>query len=355
MEVKNESMDLRVLVGKLIGKKRLFLRNGVIVFILSCIWIFPQPRYYESEVTLAPEVSSASAGGSLSDIASSFGIDLGSGPSVDAFYPMLYPDLLKSTDFVVGLFDVKVKTLDGQLETTYYDYLTNHQKNNPITYPFIWAKRQIKNLISDEDPNAGNEKVDPSMLTEQQQAIVTMISEGKVLCSVDKKTEVISILVTDQDQLICATMADSIRVRLQDFIIDYRTKKSRVDVEYYQNLKEKAYADYRKASEAYARYCDSHVNALLQSSLSERDDLENDLQAKLTIYNTVVGQLNAAAAKLQERTPSFTIIQRATVPIKPAGPKRMFFVFGMLVLMFLGTSAYILKDQLLGKPEGGNL
>jgi uncharacterized protein involved in exopolysaccharide biosynthesis len=56
-------------------------------------------------------------------------------------------------------------------------------------------------------------------------------------------------------------------------------------------------------------------------------------------------QLEAAKAKVLERTPVFTVIKGADVPIKPAGPKRMLFVAGMLLLTFIGTSAYILLDK----------
>ena len=355
MEEKNQSLDLSALLGKLLSRKRLFLVNALIVFVLACAWILPQPRYYTSNVTLAPEMSGASGGGSLSDIASSFGIDLGSGPSVDAFYPMLYPDLLKSSDFVVGLFDIPVKTMDGKVQTTYYDYLVNHQKSSFWTVPFKWVKRQIKNLMpSDDNGGVGKDgKPDPFMLSEQQQAVLTTLAESKVLCSVDKKTEVISILVTDQDKLVCATMADSVRERLQAFIIDYRTKKARVDVDYYGNLLQKAQTEYNEAAAAYARYADSHVNAVMQTTLAQRDALENDYQTKLGVYNTVTTQYNASLAKLQERTPSFTIIQRASVPIKPAGPKRMLFVMGMVILSVLGTSLYLLKDDVLGRTAKG--
>lgn len=350
----NKTIDIRGLLHKLLGRKKLFIRNGIIAFILACVWILPQPRFYTSEVTLAPEMSGGSTGGSLSDIASSFGIDLGSGPSVDAFYPVLYPDLMKSTDFIVGLFDIKVKTLDGQLETTYYDYLANHQKSSVVTAPLRWAKRQLGALMGGSSPVAAADstgKINPTMLNEQQQAVVGMIAENNVLCTVDKKTEVISILVTDQDPLICATIADSVRARLQDFIIDYRTKKARIDVEHYEKLQAEAYADYQQAVTAYAQYVDTHKNATLQMALGKQEALENELQTKLTLYNTLTGQLNAAQAKLQERIPSFTLIQRATVPIKPAGPKRMIFVLGMLILTILVTSLYILKDDILGREE----
>ena len=55
--------------------------------------------------------------------------------------------------------------------------------------------------------------------------------------------------------------------------------------------------------------------------------------------------MQAAKAKVQERTPAFTVIKGANVPIKPSGPKRMIFVAFILLLTFAGTSIYILSKQ----------
>lgn len=92
-------------------------------------------------------------------------------------------------------------------------------------------------------------KVNPFMLTKEQSRIVKMIDK-KVVCDVDKKTMVISINVTDQDPLICATIADSVQRRLQNFITDYRTKKAKVDLEYSRKLFKEAKARYDKARQA---------------------------------------------------------------------------------------------------------
>lgn len=58
----------------------------------------------------------------------------------------------------------------------------------------------------------------------------------KITCNVDKKTEVITISVQDQDPLVSAIMADSVRQHLQNFIIQYRTNKARIDVQHYLKL-----------------------------------------------------------------------------------------------------------------------
>ena len=82
---------------------------------------------------------------------------------------------------------------------------------------------------------------------------------------------------------------------------------------------------------------------ILESYRLEQADLENDMQIKFNTYTAMNTQLQAARAKVQERTPAFTTLQCATVPVKPTGPKRVFFVFGMLCLAFFVTSCYVLN------------
>ena len=153
--------------------------------------------------------------------------------------------------------------------------------------------------------------------------------------------------ITAQDPLICKTVADSLTTRLQNFITDYRTSKARVDVEYYKKLTAEAKQEYERARQRYGSYADANMDIVLESYRAKRDDLENEMQLKFNAYSTMNTQLQAAMAKVQERTPAFTVVKGAAVPVKPAGPKRMIFVAGMLFLAFIGTIVYILKEDLL--------
>ena len=75
--------------------------------------------------------------------------------------------------------------------------------------------------------------------------------------------------------------------------------------------------------------------------------MENDMQLKFNAYTALSTQLHAAHAKVQERTPAFTILKGAAVPIKPTGPKRMIFVLAMLIFASIGVVIYIIKDDIL--------
>ena len=100
--------------------------------------------------------------------------------------------------------------------------------------------------------------------------------------------------------------------------------------------------EYEKARQQYAGMSDANSKVALRSVELKMEDMENDMQLKYNAYTTINTQLQAAKAKVQERTPAFTVIKGASVPVKPAGPKRMIFVAGMLFFTFICTSLYIL-------------
>jgi len=312
--------------------------------VLSYLLILCVPRYYSAEVSLAPEMyESSGVMGSISSIASSLGMMDGSQMGGDAIYPELYPDVIKSNDFIVQLFPIPINYEKENIKTNYYNYLKSYQKS-----PW-WSKLTgaIKNLFAKKKQPSkftGKEKVNTFQLTKDQYDVVGAIS-GKIKCVVDKKTSVISIKVTDQDPYIAAVIADSVKSKLQVFITNYRTNKARQDLENSQNLLSKAKSDYDRARALYGTYADANQGVVLESYRAKVTDLENDMQLKYNIYTTLTAQVQYAYQKVMERTPVFTTISAASVPIKPAGPKRMIFVAAMLFLAFAITSLWILRKE----------
>lgn len=340
MKEENEQINISEVFRRILQKKWTYIIVLSITFVISCCLILPVPRYYRSNVTLAPELGSINEGGGLSDIAASMGFNLNNTVLSDAISPELYPELLKSNSFIVQLIDCKVKSIDNSICTTYYTYLDKYQKQNPIMLP-VYA---IKSLFTEKSkPTQQGHKINPFQLTKRENSIFNAI-RGKVTCSVDKKTNLITLSVEDQDPLIAATMADSVRNKLQSFITEYRTSKSRNDMNYYKKLTIKAKHDYEKARQIYGSYADANTDIMLESYKSKLTDLENDMQLKFNTYSSLNTQLQGAMAKVQERTPVFTIVTNSSVPIKPAGPKRMMFVAGMLFLAFVFTTIYVSRD-----------
>lgn len=334
-------IDFSYILKAIIYNKKAFFYVMPLVFVVASLIIISVPRSYTCEVELAPETD-ASDLSSLGAIGASMGINLAGklGNNKDAISPELYPDLMKSIDFCVGLFSIEIQTKNKKIKTNYYDYLCNYQKSPWWDFPVLY----IKSIVEGKDTSKFNVKkpVNPFQISKKQMDIVFLIGEN-VTCKVDKKTSVISIIVTDQDPLVCATIADSVKSRLQASITDYRTNKAKIDLAYYKKLYAEAKQSYEKSRQLYASYSDANQDLILESFKAKQEDLENDMQLKYNNYTSICQQLLAAQAKVQERTPAFTTLQSASVPIKPTKPKRMVFVLAMLLIAFVVTTIYSIK------------
>lgn len=329
---------------------RKYIVPMAVTVVLTAVIVFSMPRYYSVTVMLAPESSSGSPSMSgISSLASMAGINLSSLNSEDAIVPLFYPDLMKSTDFIVPLFETQVQTLDGKFKGSYLDYLTTQSTVAWWEKGLATVKKAVglDKTEKIEKTKDGKLKIDPFKLNWTQNQLVKGVS-GNINCSVDKKTDVITMKVTAQDPLVAALMADTVKANLQKFITSYRTKKAKNDLQHYQELLEKARKDYEAIQKKYASYVDANQDVVLASFKIKETNLENELQLAYNTYSQQKIQVQLAEAKVTERTPAFTTLQNASVPVKPAGPKRMITMLVMIILCFIGTSVYIVaKDPSL--------
>ena len=336
-----EVINIREIAKKIRANKKSFYLPLGIVFVLSCIYIFSLPRFYATDAKLAPETEGSMSGGTLGSIASSFGIDLGDMQTSDAINPLLYPDLMEDNAFVMNLSSIEVETMERDLKTNYFEYLKKHQKKP-------WWTGIINAILPSSKPKTipgAESEFNPYILSEKDNNIIKKI-QGNITLSVDKKTGVITINVKDQDPRVCKILADSVTVRLRDFITHYRTNKARADVEYYTQLVDSAQKECKTAYQLYGRASDSNLNVVSESYKQKLYDLENNMNLKYQSYSMLMTQLQAARTKVQERTPAFTLLKGASIPLRPAGPKRVVFVLGMTFLAFFVKAFWMVRKDL---------
>lgn len=311
--------------------------------ILTYLLTLCAPRYYRCQVSLAPEVDGMNVSGSLGSLAASFGLGstLGKMTSQDAISSDIYPDVIQSKNFIAELMTVNVETKDGSVKCNYYTYMRDKQKEAW----WEWMIGATKNLFnpSPKDTCRGTEKLDVFGLTKTQQDLFKKVQD-KLDCTIDKKTDIVLIKVEDQDPKVCAMMADATCQKLQKFIVDYRTNKARVDFEYYQKLCKESEEEYEKSAKRYAAYADAYHKPVLATYTTKETTLENEMQANYQLYTGMKSQMQAAQAKLQEATPAFTVIESASIPVKPAGPKRMIISIVMMIFSFFVLSGKLLWE-----------
>lgn len=340
-EKRTREIDILAIAALVLKERKQLAISISIAAVVGVIVALNIPKYYKAEVILAPEMSSGGLGLSdnIADMAANFGIDIGGKSSMDAIYPELYPNIFSSTDFILCMFDIPVRLKDDNEIRTYKYHITQEQKVPFWIYPKVW----LTELIKSKDTTGASLK-DPYKISKKDYEICDAIQKS-ILCTIDKKTSVITISVTDQDPLVATIIADTLQNRLQAYITAYRTNKARIDYKYYKKLTIEAKANYEKARQRYGSYADSNMDIILESYKAKVEDLENDMQLKFNTYTAMNTQLQAANAKVQERTPAFTIIQKPIMPYKAASTPRSIIVLFFILLGVVCDTLFVLYKK----------
>lgn len=338
-----QEIDLLELALKVWAERKFILKACGYSVIVGLVIAFSIPKEYTSTATIAPEISDGKSAGGLSSLAAMAGINMNTSSGADAIYPDLYPDIVASTPFITGLFDVHVQDLKEKVDTTLYCYLDDYQRapwwSAVISAPFE-AFGWTLSLFKDE-AEKGDGKLDPFHLTKDESAIAVALSK-RIGISVDKKTGLTTLSVTMQDARISACLTDTVMSRLQDYITEYRTNKARKDFQFQQGLFERKKKEYEKAQDEYAKFADANKNIILLSYRAEQERLENEMRLAYNVYTSVAQQLQMSEAKVQEITPVYTIVEPATIPIRASKPSKPMILIGIVFLTGVGCVGWIL-------------
>ena len=341
-------IDLMDLLRKVIGIRKKVYKAAGIGLVIGVIVAISIPKQYTVEVTLSPEMGNNKEGG-LSGLAASFlgsGVSMGEG--TDALNASLSADIVSSTPFLLELSNIKVP-VSGSEKISLSSYLD--EESSPwwsyvIGFPGMVIGGVKSLFIEDEDESIFSDKASQGTIElskKESQKIESL--KKKIVASVDKKTSMTSVTATFQDSKIAAVVADSVVKKLQEYIIDYRTSKSKEDCLYLEKLFKERQQEYYVAQKKYADYMDSHDNIILQSVRTEQERLQNDMSLAYQVYSQVASQLQVARAKVQEEKPVFAVVEPAVVPLYPSGTSRKVYV---LVFVFLSV-CIVISWNLFGK------
>lgn len=326
-------------------RKKLYIAAAA-GLVLGILIALGTPKQYTVSITLSPEMGSGKSGSGLASMAASFlGGSVGS-DSPDALNATLAPDIVASTPFLLELFDARVVSQDKQIDTTFTAYL-DEQKSSLMGYVLKapgMAISSIKSLFSEKKEKTEAIQEGTIELNEEDAAKLEGLRQ-QITAEVDKKTAITTLTVTLQDPKVTATIADSVVSKLQQYITAYRTSKAKDDCQYLEKLYKERQQEYYDAQQRYARYVDANSNVVFQSTLAERERLQNDMNLAYQVYSQVAQQLQVARAKVQEEKPVFAVVEPAVVPLYPSGTSRKVIVLGFIFLAVAFTGGW----ELLGK------
>lgn len=339
-------IDWMGILRQLLAIRKKLYKAAAVGVVLGIFIALTTPKQYTVSITLSPEMGSSKSGSGLASMAASFlGTSIGT-DSPDALNATLAPDIVTSTPFLLELFDARVVSQDKQIDTTFTAYL-NEQKSSWLGYVLKapgMAISGIKSLFTNEEEEKDTIQGGTIELNEEDAQKLEGLRK-QISADVDKKTAITTLSVTLQDPKVTATIADSMVSKLQQYITAYRTSKAKEDCQYLEKLFKERQQEYYDAQQRYARYVDANSNVVFQSTLAERERLQNDMNLAYQVYGQVAQQLQVARAKVQEEKPVFAVVEPAVVPLKPSGTSRKVILLGVVFLAVAFTGAW----ELLGK------
>ncbi len=317
-----QEIDIMELISKLWKKRTMIIKWCIVGAVIGLVAGFSIPKTYTAGATLAPETQQRT-NSSVSSIASMMGVSLNN--SVDAISVDMFPDVVHSTPFIVELFDLPVtfERKDSVITTDLLDYMLEYQKSpwwsHVIAAPFKALGWVMSLGKEEEEPVKG--PLNPQNLPKKERGVVKYFSEN-IMINVDKKTGKTSISLEMQDPLVVATVVEAVMENLKTYMSDYRTSKSRQDVENLTVICEQRKADYYKAQQAYAQFVDSNKNVIRQSATAERERLQQEMNLAYQVYSQVATQLEGARIQAEQAKPVFAIIDPVTIPNRKSAPSK---------------------------------
>ncbi len=312
--VEESSIDWQDLLSKAWKGKKFIITVTVVFMFLGLISALTMTRLYTSKVTLVPELGKSTSS-SLSSISSMLGLGgMTMGSSADAYHVTVYPEVVASTPFVAKMFDMRVTDPKKGIDTTLVGYLTRERFS--IGSVIGYVTKPIFSLFSNKEEETKGNELNLFHLTKEQDRIVKTMNKA-IQVDVDKKTGETTIQVTMDNPVVAATVADTVCKHLREYIVEYRTRKAREDLENYKKIADESYQRYLKASKAYAYYQDHNRGLILNAVISEGSRLSNEVQIASQLYQQMKLQAEMARGKVIDEKPVFAIIQPATVPLLP--------------------------------------
>ncbi|HNW98730.1 MAG TPA: Wzz/FepE/Etk N-terminal domain-containing protein [Bacteroidales bacterium] len=362
-ENKDSEIDLIDIAKKIWSGRKIIIKSMIVFFVLGIFIVIFSPKEYKSEITLVVETSSSGSGmsGLLQQFGGLAGISMNK-TDKEALVPDLYPEVIKSTPFLLEIMKQKVIESKYDSTLTVEQYLDRHTRSSLAGFVAkytIGLPGKIMEWIRGKNDNITGKKllvvssdslkdisVEPIRITKKQSDIIEALA-GCISTEQDfKKSNKFVIGVEMQDPLVVAQVTSYVVKDLKRYIIDYRTKKAKTDLKFVEARSNEAEAKYMEAQQALAIYKDRNKNVILASVQTEEERLQSEYDLSFSLYSALAKQLEQSKIKVQEETPVFNVMDPAQIPLKKSSPKSSLIIITMLFLGgCVGVGIILLKNM----------
>ena len=302
---------------------------------------FQKPTYKATMTFVLEEDKGGGMSGALG-LASSFGLDLGSGGG-GLFTSSNIIELMKSR-FVIEKTLLNPVIVNGQqISVADYYIQINELKE-------AWSKNAALSKIS-FPANADRSKFSLQQDSILQTLSASLVKNNLTIAQKDKKVSIISLEAKTENELFSKLFCEQLLKETSDFYIETKSKKARLNVDVLQHQADSIRAELNSAITGVAAATDNVYNLNpafnVRSAPSKRRQV--DVQANTAILTQLVAQLELSKVSLRKETPLVQLIDRPILPLEKDKVGRLkSLILGGFLAGFL-TVLYLVFGQLYKK------
>lgn len=333
------NIDILPLLAKLYHKKLFVCTFSIAFGILGIIVALTSDRKYTASEVVVPEQEQDMKSSLMNSLSSFMDISTAVGSEEGAYNVTIFPEMASSKPFLASLLKVKVipspkkkGNMSGndtkQKPVTLYDYYTDPSKMSLSERLIESVAKMIHFTKMDSLENS--KAINFTHFTKKQEGLIKLLDKSTDIV-INKKTGITTISFTIDDPFIAQQMADTISVRLQQMVTDYKTIKAKEKLAYYTKMSKEARIHLLHLQKRYAAAADENFFVQLQSVKGNIDRLEQDAILAENAYSTIEKQRISAEMELQDKKPVFVVLEPAVYPNKANSSRAIVVImYGML-------------------------
>jgi len=331
-----DEIDLLALAKTLWKGRRIVLKSIFICGFIGIVIALSTPNEFTSKAVLVPQLGGEKGSG-LSGLAALAGINMGMNSSSTDLSPVIYPRILSSVPFQLELMNTPLQFSGYPTPISYYEYINTKKSFSPlglIVKYTVGLPSLLLNALKREKKDTlvfGNDQK-IIHLTQKQRAAINALNNLTTL-EVNSKEGYLTLTCTLQEPLPSAQLTQKTLDLLQQYIIEFKIKKVKADLDFIQGRFNEKKTEFEQAQENLAIRIDRDKNFTSGLSSIGTDRLQTKYTLTFGVYQELAKQLEQTKIQVKKDTPVFAIIQPVIIPSEKSGPNRR---ITLMIWIFLG-------------------
>ena len=349
-ETAQDEISLKELIQKiqewiayLITQWKLIIGIAALGGIIGFTYASFQKSTYKAALTFALEEEKSGGGlGSAMGLASSFGIDLGSGAG-GAFSGANLIELMKSRRLVEKTL-LSPLTIEGKT-ISLADFYIQFTKMNKG-----WSEKPAMKNVN-FPVNADRKKFSLQQDSVLKNLYLGLLKTNLTVSQKDKKVSILSIEVKSENETFSKAFTETLAKETSEYYVEIKSKKSKMNVEILQYQADSIRNELNGAITGVASATDNvfNLNSAMNVKRTTSARRQVDVQANTAILTQLVAQLEMAKVGLRKETPLLQVIDAPILPLEKEKVGRLkSLVLGGFLAGFL-TVLYLVFGQLYRK------